>query len=313
MARRAASPALRRSRRPGGLACGLLALLAAAPCLAGGVRLAAQEVTRADVDSTNAAYLTAYGAHQEARRLWEELAGRWESLIDQQDQARERGDESALNRLLADIQDLVVEREDAQAEARQAESLWYEAGIALVQRIGAYQRHLSDQLLQASQGSQDDLLREFDEMRELRNQVDGQMGPREPLTLPEMPIIQALAEDTPVDLRRKAASFEDFAGRLERLLLELDDELERLRNDLQTENQMRAYGRDPFGLRIVPVGTGGTGAGGGGADTTEVELARPTLSQQLEILEQLRENVIQTRDQALAQARELRSRTGGAS
>ncbi len=283
-----------------------IVVLAMTPCLLG-----AQDVTRADVDSAHADYVAAYEAHQETRRVWEDVAGRWESLIEQQDQARERGDEATLNRLLTDIQGLVEEREDAEAETKRAEEDWYEAGMVLIQRIGAYQRQLSDQLLEADQSSQDELLREFDEMRDLRVQVDGQMGPREPLSLPEMPLIQALAEDTPVDLRRKAASFEDFAGRLDRLLLEVEDELGRLRNDLQTENQMRAYGRDPFGLRIVPVGAGGAGAGGAAADTTEAGLARPTLSQQIESLEQLRENVIETRDQALAEARELRSRIGG--
>ncbi|MDE2655528.1 MAG: hypothetical protein OXI71_17160 [Gemmatimonadota bacterium] len=273
--------------------------------------LEAQDVNREAVDSAHTAYLDVYKVYQDTRATWDDVTDRWESLIDSLEQADRRGDEAARNRLRPAIQGMVGERGEARREFRKAEADWYDAGRTLILRIGAYQLYLSNQLLGADEETQDALLDEYDEMDALRDEVEDQMGPQEPLTLPEMPHLEALPENTPAEVRRKAASLEDHVAVLDRLLDDLDSEIGRLEVDLQSENIMRRWERDPGGRRNLPTGVGGAGAGGTGADTTEVDLDEPTLAQQIEELKQLKEEVTDNRDRFQERAEELRRRLGG--
>ncbi len=280
-------------------------VLAVTPC-----GIEGQNVVRDSVDSRRQVYTEAYDAYQETRSALDELTGRWQSLLDRLDEAQERGDEAAINRLRPDIQELADEIEKDGAALDGVEREWYEAGRALIQIIGDYQLDLSSRLQAADEASQVNLLQEFNEMQNLRDEVEGQMGPREPLRLPETNI-QDLPENTPVDLMRKAASYRDYARKLDGLLPVLVEEIERLERDRQREDQMRAYDRDPLGNRILPVRVGGTGSGGAGADTTEVDLTSRTLAQQIEAMRQLEEEVQRERDRFLAEAEELERRAGG--
>ena len=297
-------PALARGFPGGRCALRLIIALAVTPC-----GIEGQAVVRASVDSTHQGYMEAYEAYQETRRALDELTGRWQSLLDRLDEAQERRDEGAIIRLRPDIQELADEIEKDGAALDGVEREWYEAGRALIQIIGDYQLDLSSRLQVADEASQADLLREFNEMQNLRHEVEEQMGPREPLRLPETNI-QDLPEDTPVDLMRKAASYRDYARKLDGLLPVLDEEIDRLERDRQREDQMRAYGRDPLGNRILPVRVV-TGSGGAGADTTEVDLTSRTLAQQIEALRLLEEEVRRERDRFLAEADELERRAGG--
>lgn len=284
-----------------------VAVLVVTPCA-----VEAQAVTREEVDSALAAYVTRYQDYQTTKLASDELAGMWEGLNAQLQQAREREDESEESRLLPEIQDLAEEREGAGAELRRVEELWRETGNHLIQTVVHYQLALSDRLETVDEGARNDILRELEAMSDVRRGVEEQMGPREPLVVPTMPaIIRALPERTPTDLRRKAASYRDFADQLDRYLVEVDEEIARLRTDQQRENQMQAFLRDPLGIRRVPVRTGDGGSGAGGADTTEVDLTGPTLEQQIGNLLQTRELIVDERDRALAEADELDRRAGG--
>ena len=283
-----------------------LIVLAAVP----GV-LDAQDVNRDAVDSAHTAYLDVYEVYEDTKATWGEVTTRWESLIADLEQADRRDDEAARNRLRPLIQGMVGERGDARREFRKAEADWYDAGRTLIRRIGAYQLYLSNRLLEADEESQDSLLDEYDEMDALRDEVENQMGPQEPLTLPEMPDLEAMPENTPAELRRKAGRLEDHVAVLDRLLDDLDSEIGRLEIDLQRENTMRRWERDPGGRRNLPTGVGGAGAGGTGADTTEVDLDEPTLAQKIEELKQLKEEVTDNRDRFQERAEELRRRLGG--
>lgn len=283
-----------------------IVVLAVTPCALNG-----QNVGRAAVDSAHAAYTEAYQAYRETRQAWDELAARWENLIDQLDQARERGDETEMNRLRPDIQEVAEEKEDARTEFGRVEAAWYESGRTLTQRIGGYQRILSDRLLAADAVDQGALLQEFDEMGALRGRIEEEMGPQEPLRLPDMPTIEALPEDTPAARRRKAASFDDYADTLERLGAALADEIQRLERDQQTENIMRVWDRDRLGRRVLPTGVGGAGPGRAGADTTEVDLTQPTLAERIESLKEQLRDVENITNRLRGQAEILRRRPGG--
>lgn len=283
-----------------------IVVLALAPCA-----LEAQNVARAAVDSMHLDYLEAYRVYQETRLAWDEVTARWENLFDQLRRAEERGDEAAKSRLRPEIQGTAEERQGARNEFRKAEADWYDAGRALIQIVGSYRLVLSNRLLAADEETQDVLLDEYNEMNALRDEVGDQMGPQEPLTLPEMPNLEALPEDTPAEQRRKLASLEDHVEMLDRLLADLDTEIERLEVDLQSENIMRAWERDAAGRRNLPTGVGGAGAGGTGADTTEVDLDEPTLAQQIETLKQLENAVGDARDRFQELAEELRRLVGG--
>ncbi len=289
-------PALERVLSAGYSAVRCLAMIAVTPCVLG-----AQDVDSEAVDSSRQVYLGAYQAYLQARSAGDELLERWEDLLDQLNQA----DDESARRLRPDIHELAQERENALTELRQVEPEWREAGRTLIQLISRYQLNLSDQLLVAEEGAQQDLLDEFDEMRNLRGEVEGQMGPRE-LGLPEAPNIQALPEDTPVDRARKAARLDEYVDKLEAFLPILKDEIERLERDQQRVAQMRAFGADPLGVRTVPVGAGGAGGGQGGADATEVDLA-----QQIETLKQWEAQVEDDVERFRIQADELRRRPGG--
>ena len=283
-----------------------IVVVAFAPCA-----LEAQNDARAAVISTHDDYLEAYRVYQDARSTWDEVTARWEDLFNQLARANERGDEAAKSRLRPEMQGTAEERTAARNEFRRAEADWYAAGRALIQIVGTYQLVLSNRLLAADEETQDDLLDEYNEMNTLRAEVEDQMGPQEPLTLPAMPNLEALPENTPTERRRKLASFDDRVETLNRLLEELNTEIERLDTDLQSENIMRAWERDAAGRRNLPTGVGGAGARGTGADTTEVDLDEPTLAQQIETLKQLEGEVEVNRDRFQELANELRQRLGG--
>ena len=272
--------------------------------------LGAQNVAREAVGAAHDTYQEAYQAYQDTLSTLNGLEGRWASLIDQLDQARERGDEAAMNRLRPDFQELSEQKEAAEARSRRAEAVWREAGRILIQRIGAFQQILSEQLLAADEDTQVALLSDFDEMGRLRVEVEEDMGPRE-LGFPVAPNIQELPEDTPVDRLRKAASWDEYAGKLDRFREELETEILRLERDQQIEAQMSAFGRDPLGMRDVPVRTGGAGGGRAGADTTEVDLTQPTLAQEIDQLRRMQDQVVEEMKRVQEQAAELRGRPGG--
>ena len=304
----AAVPVIPLGAVAGRFALRCVAALAVTPCALGAQ---SGSVTREQVDSALAAYVAVYEDYQEAKRVSGDLAGMWDGLNEQLRRARERQDEAEESRLLPEIQDLAEEREGAGAELRRVEADWHDAGNNLMQTVVMYQLVLSDRLGVANEGDREDILAELGAMGEVRREVEEQMGPRELRAVPEMPaIIRALPERTPTDLRRKAASYRDFAGRLDQYLTEVDDEIARLQTDQQRENQMQAFGRDPLGMRVVPVRVD-AGSGGGAADTTEVDLTRPTLAQQIENLQETRALVEEQRDLALAEADELERRAGG--
>ena len=299
-------PALARGMLAAGpSAIGCIAVLAVTPWVLG-----AQDVARAAVDRSYDAYLEVYAEYQETRDAGYELAGRWDLLLDELSQAEERGDEAAKRRLRPAIQELAEDRESAQREFLRVEAEWREAGRTLIGLIGSYQDVLSKRLLAADEASQADLLRQFEEMGNRRSEVEEQMGPRE-LAIPDAPNIQAYPEDTPLDRASKAASWEEYAVKLQRFLAILEVEIERLEKDQQMEATMRGFGRDQLGNRIVPVGAGGAGGGRGGADTTEVDLAQPTLAQQIETLRGQEDEVANILERVLAQAAALRGRSGG--
>ncbi|MCY4573062.1 MAG: hypothetical protein OXF01_09695 [Gemmatimonadetes bacterium] len=263
------------------------------------------------MDSTHADYLEAYRVYQDTRSTWDEVTARWENLFDQFARANERGDEAAKSRLRPEMQGTAEERTAARNEFRRAEADWYAAGRALIQIVGSYRLVLGNRLLAADEETQDALLDEYNEMNTLRDEVEDQMGPQEPLTLPAMPNLEALPENTPTERRRKLQSFENHLETLDRLLDETRIEIDRLKTDLQSENIMRAWERDAAGRRNLPTGVGGAGAGGTGADTTEVDLDEPTLAQQIETLEQLEEVVEDNLEHFRELADELRRRLGG--
>ena len=300
------APVLSKGLLAGRSALWCIVVLAVGPCA-----LKAQNDPRAAVDTAHFDYLEAYQVYQDTRSTWDEMTARWENLFDQLNRARERGDESTRSRLQPEIQGVAEERQDALKEFRSAEGEWYEAGRVLIQRVGAYQNLLSNRLLVADEETQDVLLDEYSAMDALRDDVREQMGPQEPLRLPQMPTLEALPEDTPAERRRKANSFDGFVATLGRLLEDLGTEIRRLELDLQTENIMRAWERDAAGRRNVPTGVGGAGAGGTGADTTEVDLDEPTLAQQIQNLKELQANVERIQIQYREQAEALRRRSGG--
>ncbi len=276
-----------------------IVVLAAVPCA-----LNAQNPRQA-VDDAYQAYEFARQRHQVQFDSVYVIESRWETLIEEQDQARERGDRAARNRLRADIQELSDERDDARAELLRIEEEWYDAGRNLIAEVGIYEELLTEQLERTPLGSEDDLIEELNEMGSLRDEVESQIGLGKPPELPEMPNIQALPEDGPDDLARKAESLLGFADKLDRLLEDLDHEIDELTRAQTRRNVARRFNRDILGNRIVPVGQGGAASGQGGADTTLVDLSRQTYAQQIESLVQLRERFVEQRDLARRRAAAL--------
>lgn len=294
------------ARGPNRRALWCIVVLALSPCT-----LAAQDIARAAVDSAHNDYLGAYRVYQDTRSAWDEVTGRWELLLDELRRANEREDESARSRLQPDIQGVAEERQAALKEFRSAEGEWYEAGRVLIGRVGAYQNVLSTRLLAADEETQDILLEEYNGMGALRDEVREQMGPQEPLGLPDMPNLEALPENTPAERRRKANSFDSFASTLGEILEDFNAEINRLELDLQTENMMRSFELDPAGRRNLPTGVGSAGAGGTGADTTEVDLDEPTLAERIANLKELAEEIEGRQRQYRERAEELRRPGGG--
>ena len=263
--------------------------------------------TRQAVNEAHVVYDSARDRHQEAFAAWNRLELAVDSLIEEFERAQGAGDDELSDRLQAQLYERAGLKQRTRGQLRQLKEEWDSAGEVLKQRIDEHQLSLLEQWEETGQDPEDELLEEFLEVDRLRDEVVEEMGAPELLELPEMLNIRGLPEDTRADLERKATAYEDYAELLETLWLSrLNEQIDELTRQLQIEEAIRRNNLDIFGGRLPPVGQGGAASGGGGVGDPG-----PTLAQQIEDLEILRQTVIDRQRLALQRAEELRGRRGG--
>ena len=285
-------------------------LLLAATALAAMVAplgLAAQENALSVVESWDQAYEAAYHNYQGALGEYGIVDAEWATLNEELERVRDT-DERRRRRLLAEIQQLSVERTGADSEVRAAQREWHEAGDALISALDGYLDLLNLQILRTPLGdSIDDRIDEFSRWSQRLEEVETQLGPRLSLELRPMPDVRVLETDTPVQLRNKAQRFEEQARRDNNLLEDVVNEIDALKRRQERDRSTADFEArlDRFDINEVPVGAGVDDPTVAVTDSTGMDLPL-TPEQRLEQLETFRDEVIVRRDQLLERAQEFR-------
>lgn len=285
-------------------------LLLAATALAATVapiRLAAQENPLTVVETRDQVYEAAYHNYQSKVGDFRIVDAEWATLNEEFERIRET-DERRRRRLLAEIQQLSVEKTGADSEVRAAQRGLREAGNALISALDSYLDLLNLEILRTPLGdSIDDRIDQFNRWNRRLEEVEGQLGPRLSLELRPMPDVRMLEADSPVQLRNKARLLEEHARRNGNLLLEVEQEIAALKKRQERDRSRDDFRArlDRFDINVVPVGAEVDDPTVAVTDSTAVDLAL-TPEQRIERLETFRDEVAARRDQLLEQARELR-------
>ena len=254
-------------------------------------------------ESAKQAYITALAARDTLR------AGH-AGLIDERNLAVRQRDNERADQLSAEIQERAEELDRADAELRLLEEAWVAAGEALIERIDVTRDELARQLDESPADPREaervrQLEERFDSLTSLRDSVDAEI-PRVPLEVPTMPNIEAQRGDGPSERLRKANIYRDYAEVCQRRIEEATKRIEEL-DKVRRLNEARAASsrRSDIFRSTVPVGQAGGGSGRTPGDSAVTDLARQTLAERIEELEELRDQLEARREEALAKAAEI--------
>lgn len=307
-----------RSGRASGAACAAVLVAVggwSAPSRAGGAQAvpdppvdsirAVVELREQDYDVASADYRYAYASHSQ-------LEDEWDRLNDDLDIARESLTNTERSQRLAQLQELSVQVERAQARAESRKEIFLDAGAALVSALEQHLDALSRLLRDAPTPERAQELGDLYRDRSNRvGQVEDEMatvGGRIPLVLDPLPQFAIDPGDTPRQIMQMARFLDGEADQHERLMADLASEIERLQKRLDRDRATADFFADPNRLADIrlPVTTGSSGAGVG-----ERQQGDETLAERIENLAAFLAVVEVRKEQLRQKAGQFRERAGG--
>lgn len=295
----------------GGLVLAVASWLAAPPDAAvaqmDSVR-AAVELREQDYEVARSGYIAAYSSRSQLER-------EWNRLNNDLDVARDTLTRTETSQRLAELQELSVQVERADGWAEGRKDIFLDAGTALVAALEAHLDLLSGLIRTAPDTARARELGDLYRDRSNRvDQIEGEMddvGARIPRALDPLPEIAVSPRDTPSQIVQKARRLDDEAEQHERLMADLDAEIERLGKRLARDRATSDFFADPnrVGDMRLPVASGSSGAETGGG---ELPWGEKTLEEKIEELVAFRASVEAQRDQLRQKAEQFRAQAGGA-
>ncbi len=237
----------------------------------------------------------------------------WNQLMDQHSAAHARGDDDDVARLRGQLQELAGDKDRAENARQASREKWFDAGEQLMDVLNDYLGMLDTQIRNSQLGSDDTASTLYDEYENELRELEQELAsvPRE---LPElvMPEVEIRPEDGPRDIQRKLNLLESREQEFEKLLGDLDREIERL-TLRQARERRRNRGADIFDDNRDPTGVGTDVTGGtGGADTTRVTLAAvKPLGERIAEKKEFREQVNDLLTRLKARVEEVRRMVSG--
>ena len=282
--------------------------------------LAAQASAASWVDDLWQEYGAATDAYRAAFTDWEIRERDWGRLMTEYEIVSASGEDGPIQAMLAQIQDLSGQVTRAESVLRAKKEAWYAAGEALIDTIDSYLDILSDQAQRSPVGSsQDDLLALYDRWNTRLQEVEEELGQRELQEFVPIPDMDVREGDAPRDLLFKAKLLERRVEQYDRLVQDLDQDIEYLSGRQRRERGHNNFlaGLNRFDETGVPVDArssrGDVSGAGGVSDTTAVDLARESIEARIQRQKDTRADVIERMNQAKEMAAEFRRLAGGRS
>ncbi|MFQ5537319.1 MAG: hypothetical protein ACE5GJ_07685 [Gemmatimonadota bacterium] len=292
------------------------ALLAALACgaLLGVPTTTAAQSTEDLLAQRRLEYRAARDAHEAARSAFSVVERQFSSALEEVTRARRSGDEQALERAFALVQDRSAPYRDQEERVNEARERLDRARQALIDIITVRLEELLAQMDAASSSQErarlDLLWRDLsNELEELEAEAQGALR-LNPVVLPE---ITFDPRDGPMELEAKAQLLERRAAAADTVIQRVDREIQSLRDRERMERTRRdflaATGR--FDDTRVPVVTARPpGAGEISPDSTGAQGRPLTLEERIQELEAYRKQLESYRDQLLIRAQLFRQRIG---
>ncbi len=304
------TPVSRSGKAPGAAWVAVLAAIGIGTGAPGGAR-AQMDSIRAEVEQREIDYQVAKDDYRAAYSRRSQLEREWSQLNNDFDIARESQSDTEKSEMLARLQELSVQVERADGRAESTKDIFVEAGTALVSALESHLEMLASLIAAAPDTARSRELGDLYRDRSSRvGEVETEVGERIELVLDPLPDIVVGPRDTPRQIRSKARFLDDKAEQQERVIADLDAEIERLANRLQRDRVTSDFFTDPnrVGDTRLPVTSGTSGADAvGGATPWSGE----SLQEKIDLLVEFRGKVEERRDQLLQKAEQFRALAGG--
>lgn len=218
---------------------------------------------RAEVEQRELDYQVAKDDYRAAYSRRGQLEREWSQLNNELDIARESQSNAEKSEMLAQLQELSgqVERADGWAESRK--DVFVAAGTALVSALEGQLEMLAAQIAADPDTARGRELGDLYRDRSNRvREVETEVGERIELVLDPLPDIVVGPRDTPRQILSKARFLDDKAEQLERVIEDVDAEVDKLRRRLQRDRVTSDFFADPnrVGDTRLPVTSGTSGA-----------------------------------------------------
>lgn len=292
----------------------LLLLAALFPGVCAPAQLAAQVIGNSAqewLEKRQMDYGTAKEQHEADSSRFATIEYEWNQLLEELGEASEKGNNGRVRQLLAEFQDRSYAKNLAENAWRTSQEEWTAAGEALISAIDAYLETIWNSI-ESSVGSPEDEALYNQWAREL-DMLEGEL-PQEPLTLEAMPEVEIRDGDTSTEILYKARSIEHRVGVYEKVLDELDRDIESLTKRLRREEKRRDArgGRERFD---APAPTGDQrrplSADAPVGDTTASNRALEPLDVRIRKKTDLREQVEDRMEKLKQKAEEFKKRAEG--
>jgi len=193
-------------------------------------------------------YGTAKEQHEADSSRFATIGYEWNQLLEELGEASERGDKGRVRQLLAEFQDRSHAKNLAESAWLTSREKWIAEGQALISALDAYLETIWNRI-ESSVGSPDDeaLYDQYTQWARKLDSVESEL-PQEPLELELMPEVEIRDGDTPREILYKARLIEHRVGVYEKVLDELNRDIESLTKRLRREEKRRDArgGRERF-------------------------------------------------------------------
>lgn len=200
------------------------------------------------VETMQMEYGTAKAQHRADSSRFATIGYEWNQLLEELGEASENGDEGRVRQLLAEFQDRSREKNRAENAWLTSQEEWIAAGEALISALDAYLETIWNSI-ESSVGSPDDeaLYDRYTQWARELDRLEAEL-PQEPLELELMPEVEIRGGDTPREILYKARLIEHRVGVYEKVLDELNRDIESLTKRLRREEKRRDArgGRERF-------------------------------------------------------------------
>lgn len=235
----------------------------------------------------------------------------WDQLFEQLGAARDRGEDDEVRRLSGELQELDEEKTRRERQAIESREAWIERGEELQDALDDYLYILSGQIQNSPLGADDEANRLYIEYEDRLEKLEDELPP-EQVEIEPMPEVRISPGDGPREIRNKLSLLEHRVEDFQKLLAELNGDIEALERRQVRERRMRDREADRGRFDDDEFPTGGVRTNvTGGAQISDTAAVKVTLEDRIERKRNFRDTVEEELGKLEEKVKEFKARLGG--